>query len=134
MPFKLAPEKWTGIAYIAPAIAVGGIWANLLFVASDTPGAGPTQMLRYALFENEDRHMFWWLAAIPLICLVLSAAYFSPIARGRRVAIALCGIGVVLAVATWLTMDWTIAVFATLPLLFSAPRAKWHLTNRWSGP
>ena len=130
MPLTLAPEKWTAIAYLAPAAAVVGIWAILLFVSSDTPGAGPTDMLRYALVEAPERYRFWWLAALPMICVALSAAYLFPIARERSGAIVLCGVRVVLALATWLTMDWTIAVFATIPLLFSAPRAKWHLTTR----
>ncbi len=134
MPFELAPEKRTAIAYLAPAVAVFGMWAILLFVASDTPGAGPADMLRYALVEAPERHMFWWMATLPMICVALSVAYLLPIARERSGAIVLCGVGVVLALATWLTMDWTIAFFATVPLVFSAPRAKWHLTTRWSGP
>ena len=134
MPFEMQPEKLTAIAYLAPVVAVTGIWAILLFVASDTPGAGPMDMLSHALVETPERHLFWWLAALPLLCLLLSFAYLSPLPHRSTGAIVLCGSGVVLALATWLTMDWSISLLATLPLLFSAPRAKSHLTTRWSGP
>ena len=133
MAFNLAPEKWAGIAYLAPAAAVLGIWGVLLFVGN-SPKSGSLDMLRYALLEEPERWFFWWLAAFPIACLLLSASYFSTVARGKVGAIALCAVGVALAAASWLTMDWTIALFVTVPLLFSVPSAKCHLTTRWSGP
>ena len=123
MAFKLAPEKWAGITYLLPAAAVAGIWGILLFVGN-TPKSGPVDMLRYALLEEPERWIFWWLAALPIACLLLSVSYFSTIARARVGAIALCAIGIGLAVATWLTMGWTIGVFVTVPLLFSVPSAR----------
>lgn len=133
MAFKLAPEKWTGIAYLATAAAVAGIWGILLFVGN-SPKSGPFDMLRYVLHEEPERWIFWWLVALPIACLLLSASYFSTVACGKVGAIALCAIGVALAGATWLTLDWTIALFVTAPLWFSVPSAKCHLTTRSSGP
>ena len=131
---KIAPETSAAIAYLLPAAAVAGIWIILLFVGN-APQSGPSDMLRYALREAPERYIFWWMALLPILYLALSAAYFSSVARIRNVAIALCLVGVILSAATWLTMDWTIALFATLPLLFTVPRAKaWYLTTRSSGP
>jgi hypothetical protein len=125
MAFKFTPEKWAGIAYLAPSAAVGGIWAVLLLVSNPSK-SGPIDIgfLRYALFEERERWFFWWLATLPIACLLLSVSYFSAIARAKVGAITLSTIGVVLAVVTWFTMDWTIALFVTAPLLFSVPSAK----------
>jgi len=125
MAFKMTPEKWAGIAYLAPVAAVGGIWAVLLLVANP-PNAGPIDFgfLHYALLEDPERWRFWWLALLPIASLVLSVMYFSTIARAKAGAISLCTVGVVLAVATWLTLGWTIGLLVTLPLLISVPKAR----------
>jgi hypothetical protein len=126
---KIASETSAGIAYLLPAVAIGAIWYTLLFVGN-TPRITSAGMLRYAFVEAPERHHFWWLALLPTLWLFLAAAYFSAIARSKLGAVALCGVGIVVAVATWLTMDWTLAVFATFPLVFGVQRVKWHLTAR----
>ena len=125
---KWTPEKSAGTAYLLPAIVVGGIWYLMLFVGT-AKGAGPSEMLAYALFEAPERTKFWWMALLPALSLLLAAGYFSAIANGKTGTIILCGVGVGVALAAWLTIDWTIAMFLTLPLLFSVPRATWHLTT-----
>jgi hypothetical protein len=122
------PEKSAGVAYVLPTLAAGGIWYTLLFTGG-TSGAGPLELLRHVLLEAPERAMFWSLALIPAMCLLLTVAYFLAMATKKVGSIALCGAGVGVAVAAWLTLDWTIATFATLPLLCSVPRAKWHLTT-----
>jgi hypothetical protein len=135
MAFKLSPETSAGIAYVVPDLAVAAIWGVLLFVGN-TPQTGrvDTGFLYYALFELPERWFYWWLIALPVACLVLAAAYFTAVARRKVGSVTLCAAGLVLAAATWFTLDWTIALFATLPLLFTIPAAKCHLTTRSCGP
>ena len=125
---KMAVETTTGIAYLLPALAMGAVWYVLLFVGSAQ--ITPSEMLRYTLVEAPERHHFWWTTVYTALCLLLAIAYCSTISRRRLAAFALCGIGIVLAAATWLTMDWAFGVFVTFPLLFSFQRVKWHLTAR----
>ena len=132
MALRVPGEKWAAVTYLVPAATVGGIWWILLTVGN-TPKSGPSDMLRYLLFEAPEAPLFWWLVVLPTICLLLSGAYFSSVAQGKTGAIALCSVGFVLAVAAWLLSDWTIALFVTLPLLFSVPTVKCHLTTSRPG-
>src|SRR5258708_34352198 len=120
MAFKLTPEKWAGIAYLAPAAAVGGIWAVLLLVSNPSK-SGPIDIgfLRYALFEERERWFFWWLATLPVPCLLLSVSYFSAMARARVGAITRGTVGAGLAVITGFPVGWTCGVFVRELLLFS---------------
>jgi hypothetical protein len=117
MLFRYGALKWAGITYLVPVVSLGYVWGILLFAGND-PESGPGDMLRHALVDAPERAIFWWLAALPMICLALSLAYLSAIGRSRMGALALCVAGAILAVAAWLTVDRSIAVFTTLPLVF----------------
>ena len=133
MALKVTRETCTAIAYLAPAAAVAAIWWILLTVGN-SPKNGPGEILQHVLFEAPERSFFWWLIALPATCMLLSLGYFSSIARGKIGAVLLSTMGLALAVAAWLLTDWTIAFFVTLPLMFSIPNVKRHLTNSRSGP
>jgi hypothetical protein len=128
---KLAPEKLTAIAYLLPIAAIGGIWYILLFVGND-PNPDYDAMLHMWLFELPGRLFIWWLIFLPAICLAMAISYLTAIPKRKVGALVLCGLGLVASVAAWLTVAVGIAICVTLPLFFSLPRAKWHLTTRSS--
>lgn len=130
---KWAPENTVSAAYLIPVLAIGGMWCLLLFVGN-TEKVGPIETLRYFLFEAPEWRMFWFLIGLPTLCLALGAGYLTSFASGMVGAVSLCVIGIVVALAAWLTVDPTIATFISIPLLFSVPRVTWHLTTRSSGP
>jgi hypothetical protein len=130
---RMTPERMAGITYLVPVVAMGAIWYALLFVGNP-PGHGPEGFLRFAFADSPERMFFWWLALLPALCLLLAFGYFSAAATKIVGAITMLGIGIAVALAAWFTLDWTIATFATMPLLFSGERVKWHLTHRSSGP
>jgi len=130
---KWTPERKAGIGYVLPVLAVAAVWYILLFT-SNPPNPNYREMLETWFFQVPERRFFWWLALLPAVCLALALAYLSPLAEQKWAAVVLCAAGIAAAVATWLMFDASIAIFVTLPLLFSVPRAKWHLTTRLSGP
>lgn len=107
--------------YVLPVVAVLGVWCILLFVA-DGP-ATPRNIFEYLLIEAPERHWFNWLLAAPVLWSALAAAYLTPLATRRAGNIALLGIGGSVAVAAWLTLSFEIALFASLPILYTAWRA-----------
>jgi hypothetical protein len=117
---KWTPERIAGAAYVLPALATGGIWYVLLFM-HNPPEPNYGEMLRTWFIEIPERRFFWWLVLLPALCLTLAAAYFSPIARKKVGAAVLCTLGIVTAAAAWLAFDSSIAIFVTLPLLFTVP-------------
>ncbi len=130
---KWAPEKTISVTYLLPVLAIGGIWCVLLFVGN-TEKVGPIETLHYLLVEAPEWQMFWFLVALPALCLALGAGYLTAFGSGVVGSASLCAVGIAVAVAAWLTVDPTIAIFISIPLLFSVPRVTWHLTTRSSGP
>lgn len=126
---KWVSAKSAGVAYLLPGLGVLLNWHTLLFTV---PGPGPWEGLRHVLFEASERAMYWWIAALPVACLSMAAAYWSPLAKTRSAVLAMAAIGVALAIVAWLTMHWETATFVTLPLIFSVPLAKRHLAHRSS--
>jgi hypothetical protein len=129
---KWAPEKIASLTYVLPIAAVGGIWYILLFMYNG-PNPNYGEMLHAWLIELPERGLFWWLVILPALCLALSIAYLSPVPRRKSGAIALAVIGASVAVAAWWVFDAAIAIFVTIPLIITIPRA-WHLTTRSSLP
>jgi hypothetical protein len=123
---KWTPERIASVGYTLPIFVVGGIWYILLF-RHNAPNPDYGEMLHTWFVEAPERQFFWWLALMPSLCLVLSAAYLSPIASRRAMALMLSVVGVAASIFAWIVFDPSIAIFVTLPLLFSVPRA-WHLT------
>jgi hypothetical protein len=129
---KWAPETIASVTYVLPVAAIAGIWYILLFMHNG-PNRNYGEMLHAWLVEVPERGIFWWLVLLPALCLALSIAYLSPIPRRKAGAIALALVGIAVAVAAWWVFDSSIAIFVTIPLVISVPRA-WHLTTRSSGP
>jgi hypothetical protein len=114
---NLTPSTKAGALYILPAIAVLSIWWVLLFV-ENSPGVTPLGTLRFVLTEGPQRHWFYWLIALPILCALLTGAYWSRLTRNRSGAVGLFVVGAVVSLAAWFTVTWEIAMFATLPLLY----------------
>ena len=103
------------------AILFGGIWYLYLFVAP-LPGKSALESARYALQyafspENEARTKFVWLAALPLSCIALAAAYLSNAAKSTGGAVTLLVATLLLAVFTFLLADPALAVFVAFPAI-----------------
>jgi len=130
---KWTPERVAGVAYVLPVLAAGGMWYILLFM-HNPPNPNYGEMLRTWFLQVPERHVFWWLAILPASCVLLAAAYLSPFAQRKWASVSLCVFGLAVAVTAWLTIDESLAIFVTLPLIMTVPRAKWHLTARSSGP
>lgn len=126
--------RWTarriaGIAYLVPVATIAGTWYTFLFVASPA-GSNSAALLRQWLLEDPDRALFWWLALVPLACLGLAAVYLLSASQGRAASIAWCAAGILLALAAWRSLDASIAMAVSLPLLASIPATLWQLTRR----
>ena len=107
------PERWAALAYGLAALAAGSIVFILLFFANP-PNVSAGDMLRTALFESAHRGFYWYLVVLPLLCVLLAAAYLTPFATRKRMAVALWIAGVALAVATWFTALVPVAFLATV--------------------
>jgi len=110
-----------------PAIIIGVAWYMLLF-PSHLPNTNYSETLRTWFFEVPERKYFWLMTFLPVCSLAMAAAYFCGLGRAKIGAAVLCATGILVSGATWLLLDATLALFFTLPLLFTVPRAKWHLT------
>lgn len=117
-----SPERLAGLAYIAPVVAVLATWYLLLF-GPGPPGEHAGSSLRGLLVEDAQRHVFWWLALLPIACIAFARAYLSPAARAPRAWVALAAAGIALAVVSWRWLDASLALAVTVPLLASVPGA-----------
>jgi len=112
-----------GLLYLLPALAVLSIWWILLRY-ENPPNVTPSSTLKFVLTEGAQQLWFRWLIALPALCLALSAAYFSRVAQTRRGAVALLVVGIALALAAWFSVTHEIALFVSLPLLYSVSHAR----------
>lgn len=133
MKFALSNNAKTGLLFLLPAFGVLGIWYILLFVGNPPCDNDPIESLRFFLNESPQPIFFRWLLVLPALYLTFTALYFSEIPRSRLGAIVLFSASVLLAIATWLTVT-SIAMFATMPLLYSFTNVREHLTFRLRGP
>jgi uncharacterized membrane protein len=128
---KLSTNSVAGLLYLLSALAVLGIWYILLFM--DNPSCiNPLESLRYFLTESLQSMWFRWLLILPVLCLTVSALHFSKLSQSRIGSICLFSFEVLLAIATWLTVQ-AIAIFATLPLIYSFKNMRDHLNRHSSG-
>ena len=120
---KIQHHTIAALLYLPPVIAVLSVWYVLLFIGNTT-SMSPMSNLQYFLFVEPKRVWFWWLLALPVSFLGLAASYVSEVATTLRGSVSLLLIGTVLAIATWLTLTHSIALFASFPLLYSFLAAK----------
>ncbi|MBV8380812.1 MAG: hypothetical protein JO369_08650 [Paucibacter sp.] len=117
---RTRPNVIVAVLYALPAIAALGVWYTLLFVA-DGP-ATPRGILEYVLADAPEHSWFYWLLTAPALWTALAAAYLTSLAAKRLGAITLFCIGGALAVAAWITLAFEVALFASLPVFYTA----WH--------
>ena len=117
-----SPERLAGLAYIAAVVAGLATWYLLLF-GPGLPGEHAGSSLRGLLVDDAQRHVFWWLALLPLACIALARAYLSPVPRAPRARAALAAAGVAMALLTWRWLDASLAIAVTVPLAASVPGA-----------
>lgn len=115
---KISTNRGAGLLYLMPVVAVAGAWVLLLVVHNPTPSK-PLEVLWFILAENPSLLWLRWFLAVPVIYVALSAAYVTPLARGRAGAILLLVLGTVAAVTCWVAFDPWFGVVATVPLVAS---------------
>lgn len=122
MRFPPPPHVIAGSLFLLAAVLAGAIWFVLLFVAMP-PGQSALDsalgQLRYAFSSaNEQRWWFMWLAALPVACGLLAAAYLLNASQSRTGGIVLLSVSVALAIASFALNDWSLAVFVALPIIW----------------
>jgi len=124
---KLTASNTAAIVYLLAALATLSFWYVLLFV-SNPLGITPMDNLLYFLNEPPTQLIFWWLLALPVLCFLLAAAYYSKWSQTRIGAFSLFGVGAALALAAWWWPSF-ITVFISLALWFGFAVLKPHLTQ-----
>src|SRR6266446_6583330 len=119
---RLTPQVITGYLFLLAAVLAGAIWYIYLFVAVPTHislSQSAIDLLRYTFSaENPQRLWFAWMAALPILCALLGAAYLMNGARTRKGWFILLSASVLLALASFALNDWGLAVFVALPILW----------------
>lgn len=123
---KLTASNTAAIVYSLAALATMSFWYVLLFL-SNPVGITPMDNLLYFLNEPPHQLIFWWLLALPVLCFLLAAAYYSKWSQTRMGAFSLFGVGAALALAAWWWSSF-ITVFISLALWFGFVVLKPHLT------
>lgn len=124
---KLTASNTAAIVYSLAALATLSFWYVLLFLSSPV-GITPMDNLLYFLNEPPNQFIFWWLLALPVLCFLLAAAYYSKWSQTRMGAFSLFGVGAALALAAWWWSSF-ITVFILLALWFGFAVLKPHLTQ-----
>lgn len=119
MKLRLAPHVIAGWLFVAPALLVAGIWYVYLLVGipdNFTVWESVIAQLHWT-FSDENAHigMFVWLVALPALCILMSVAYLTNVARTRNGRIGLFSAGVALAIASFVTVSWDFSIFVALP-------------------
>ena len=127
-------NKVVGMLYLLPAFAVIGIWYVLLFVGNPTADT-PIDAITYFLSDktNETAWFLWPLVVFPLLCLLLSIAYFSRVPRARVGTLFLFFAGVSLALAAWITTNSGLAGLVSAPLFLAFKEVRRYLTPHSAG-
>ena len=132
---KLTANRTAGILYLLATLATLSIWYVLLFM-HNPPGINPLGNLQYFLNEPPFQWIFRWLLVLPVLCLLLAAAYFSKWSQTRTGAFSLFGVGGLLALSAWFTptsVASSVAVFVSLPLWYGFVMLRPHLTHHSRG-
>ena len=119
MKLRLAPHVVAGWLFVVPALLVAGIWYTYLFVGipdNFTVWESVKDQLHWT-FSDENAHLwvFVWLVALPVLCLLMSVAYLTNVARSRNGRIGLFSAGLALAIASIVTTSWDFSIFVALP-------------------
>jgi hypothetical protein len=117
------PSTKAGLLYLLPTLAALFIWWVLLF-HDNPPNVTPSSTLSFVLTEGPQQLWFHWFIALPVLCLGLSVAYFSSVAKSRQGAVVLLVVGIALALAAWLSVTDELALFVSLPLLYGVIHAR----------
>jgi len=122
MMLRVSPHIVAGWLFVLAAVLGGGIWFIYLFVAmpdNQSIWASVVGQLQHT-FSDENPQIWWftWLAALPVLCVALGLAYLLNGARTRKGGMALFGISVVLAIASFALNDWSLAIFVALPTVW----------------
>jgi hypothetical protein len=129
---KLTANNTAVVLYLLAALATLGVWYVLLYM-HNPPGANPIDNLRYFLNEPPSKAVFWRLLVLPVLCLVLAAAYFFKWSQTRRGAISLFGVGVALALAAWWSAPLPVAGLVSIALWYGFMVLRPHLTFHSTG-
>jgi hypothetical protein len=70
-----------------------------------------------------------WLMALPVLCLLLAASYFSQLAQQQTLSIMLFLIGIAVCLVCWMAFDWWVALTAALPLIFGYLTVRTHFAG-----
>lgn len=134
MPMTFSSNKVAGALYLLPVFAVSAIWYVLLFVGNPSTHA-PANSFSSFLNGQSDETIWlrWMLVGFPLLCLLLSAAYWSRIPKARLGGMILFCAGVLLAVAAWGTINPGLAGLVSAPLFFAFEEVRRHLTPHSTG-
>jgi len=124
---KLTANNTAVILYLLAVQATLGVWYILLFV-SNPPCVNPIDNLLYFLNEPPTQLIFLGLLVLPVLCLLLAAAYFSKWSQTRMGAFSLFGAGAALVLAAWWFTPSPVAVLVSLALWYGFVVLRPHLT------
>ena len=123
MRFPPAPHVTAGLLFLLAAGFAGTIWFIYLFVATPSGHSFLDSVLGQLQFtfsvENKERWWFAWMAALPIACGLLGAAYLFNVPRFKPVGIVLLGLSIALAIASFTLNDWSLAIFVALPIAWA---------------
>ena len=125
----LDTNRKAGMLYILPVIAILVSWLIFLFVISP-PVVRPFELLIFVISEKPQLLWMRWFMALPVLCLLLAASYFSQFAQRQVSSIILFIIGIAVCLVCWMSFDWWVALTATLPLIYGYLSVRAHFIGK----
>ena len=114
----MSPDRIAGAFLLVPSVLVVAIWWIFLFYPDYPPLSKVIEMFLFSLgTDNPEYIWFRSLALLPISCLLLAAAYFLGVARGRVGAITLLVISTAVATSAAVFIAWPFALFLALPII-----------------
>ena len=130
--FLKTPDRIAGLLLLWAAIWLLAFWGVLLLAATppDIPVWKSAAGQLHYIFVGGNPHKVWhvWMAALPLLCVVLSVAYLNGAGRKEGIGWIMFGIVLTIAISACVLNDWTIAVVLVLPVYWAYGAAK--LSNK----
>ena len=105
MKIRLAPHVVAGWLFGLAALTFAPFWYITLFLdipRNFTVWEWVKDQLGY--FFSSSSPYFWiyfWLAVLPVLCVLMSVAYLSKVTRTKNIRISLFGVGVLLAIGAF---------------------------------
>ena len=124
----LDANRKAGRLYIFPVIAILASWLIFVFVISP-PVVRPLELLIFVISEKPQLLWMRWFMALPVLCLLLAASYFSQLAQQQIPSIMLFLMGIAVCLVCWMSFDWWVALTATLPLIFGYLSVRTHFAG-----